>query len=246
MNANLLFVSQRYICSPGYSVKIQSHIFHEIVFYGEGCSGKCTIGDKEYEFHPFNIAVNRSKMPHSEIHYGHGWIRYLCFTSDDFDIESGLYYNMNNIEHIYNELMHELVNKLPDYETMIYHKLNELYLCIKRLCYSVPAETDPLISIKKYISENYAQNINIAELSATTGYSPSHFRLLFTNRFGISPKDYLIKKRCQRAIELLKFTSSSCADIALQCGFYDSSQLTKILKSKYSATPLDIRNQTSN
>ena len=40
---------------------------------------------------------------------------------------------------------------------------------------------------------------------------------------------------------ILKTTDLSCTEIAYQCGFSDSGQLTKMIKNKYSTTPTKIR-----
>ena len=244
MSFQFLFVNDYFPVLPGHSVKTQSHPHHEIIFYGDGCNGKTIIGDTEYEFHPYNIVINTAGTPHSEIHYAYSNIKYIRFYSDSFDLESKVYPNTSDISNLFDNMKYELTYKLPGYKQMLYHKFQELIICINRSC-TTNLSDDPLLPAKKYIKENYAENISMTYLADISGYSTSHFRRLFIDKFGISPKDYLIKKRCQRAIELLKFTNLSCTDIASQCGFYDASQLTKILKSKYSLTPVEIRNQIS-
>lgn len=245
MNFELLYVNSPYICVPGYVVSTQTHIYHEIVLYGSDCNGKTVINDTEHEFVCGDIAVNRAGTPHSEIHYNHGYIRYICFICDEFPLESKVYHNSKGIEDIFDIMKDESEHKLPDWKRMLYYEFNRLLICINRLNFANKSESKDLLNqAKQYISENYALNISMHKLAEDFGYSDSHFRLIFTNRFGVSPQDYLIKKRCHKAIELLKFSNFSCAHIAAQCGFYDSSQLTKILKSRYSLTPMSIRNQT--
>jgi len=245
VNFQLLYSNDYFKCTTGYSVKTQTHPYHEIVFYGNGCNGKTIIGEKEYEFTSNNIVINQAGTPHSEIHFSDGTIRYICFTCDEFNINNGVYHNSEDLSSLFNTMTYELAHKLPNYKDMVYHEFNKLIICINRINLLNNDNEDPLISIKKFIGENCTENLSIHELADSIGYSDAHFRLLFTKKFGISPREYLIKKRCQKAIELLKFTDFNCADIALQCGFYDSSQLTKMLKNKYSTTPLNVRNQNS-
>lgn len=246
MNAKLSFISDYFSAKPGYTVQTQTHSCHEIVFYDTGCHGKTTINGDEYEFKSGDIVVNRRGVPHSEIHFGSGNLRFIGFECDDFLLESGVYHNLWDVKLILNIILKETANQNFKYDELISCKLNELFIRIERINTTSSNENKTLVFAKNYIDENYMQNINIHELAKVSGYSVSHFRHLFTKDFGISPCEYLINKRCQKAIELLKSTDITCTDIAYQCGFYDSSQFAKILKSKYSATPLTIRNQANN
>ena len=244
MDFELLYVNPPYICEPGYAVSTHTHPYHEIVLYGPGCNGITAIGDGEYEFACNDIAVNRAETPHSEIHYNHGCIRYICFACDEFALENGVYRNSSGAEGVFDAMEYEYAHKLPDWENMIYYEFNKLLICINRLnSVDCAGGDDVLLSVKRYIDENYASEVSVNKLAESLGYSDSHFRLIFSKRFGVSPRDYLINKRCHKAIELLKFSNFSCAYIAAQCGFYDSSQLTRILKSRYNLTPMGIRNK---
>ncbi len=244
MDFELLYVNSPYSCEPGYAVNTQTHPYHEIVLYGSGCNGMTVIGNKEYEFSCNDIAVNRAETPHSEIHYNHGCIRYICFACDEFSLENGVYRNSSGVEDIFDTLKYESEHKLPECENMIYYEFNKLLICINRLkSVNCDSGADAMISVKKYMDENYTSEVSIHKLAESLGYSDSHFRLIFSKKFGVSPRDYLINKRCHKAIELLKFSNFSCAYIAAQCGFYDSSQLARILKARYSLTPLSIRNK---
>lgn len=246
MDAKLLFINDYFPANPGYSVQTQTHNCHEIVFYDAGCHGKTTIDGIEYEFKSGDIVVNRRGVPHSEIHFSNGNLRFIGFECEDFCLDSGVYHNLWDVKLILDIILKETVNQSFKYNELISCKLHELFICIERANATSSNENKTLIFIKNYLDENYMQNINIHELAKVSGYSNAHFRYLFTKDFGISPREYLIERRCQKAIELLKFTKMTCADIASQCGFYDSSQFAKMLKSKYSATPLAIRNQANN
>ena len=244
MNFELLYVNSPYACEPGHTVTTQTHPYHEIVFYGADCLGKTIIGGEEYEFKGGDVAVNRAETPHSEIHYNRGYVRYICFECDEFELENKVYHNSSGIEEIFDVMKFEMKHKLSDWDEMIYHEFRKLLICINRLnSVQSDSDDDALLAAKRYIGENYAEDVSIHKLAESLGYSDSHFRLIFTKRFGVSPQDYLINKRCHKAIELLRYSRFSCAHIAAQCGFYDNSQLTRILKARYSSAPTEIRNQ---
>lgn len=245
MNIELSFVSNYAYTYPGYIVKPQTHRCHEIVFYCDGCHGKTVIGNTEYEFKPFDIAINRRGAKHSEEHFSHGKLTYIAFKYDNFNMNSGLYHFPTDMMPIVDTILHEITHQPFKYNELISCKLQELLIRIERSTITESTTSKALTFIKNYIDENYPQNIKMQDLAKLSGYSDVHFRYLFSKKFGCSPNEYLIEKRCQQAITLLKGTTQSCSEIARQCGFYDSSQLTKIIKQKYSVTPLTIRKQNT-
>ena len=244
MNAKLIFMHKKTVES-GYIVQKHSHRCHELVFYGSACQGKTVIDDEEYDFQPGDIAINRSGSLHSEKYFSSGKIEWIGFECDNFNLNNKIYHNLWDVKLILNIISKEMINQPYKHEEFISHKLCELLLCIERTQFTNVCDNKNLIFSKNYIEENYTQNININNLAKSSGYSPAHFRHLFQKNYGASPQDYLIDVRCQKAIELLKYTKLTCAEIASQCGFYDSSQLSRMLKNKYSTTPLAIRQKAT-
>ena len=72
-------------------------------------------------------------------------------------------------------------------------------------------------------------------LAYAAGISPFHLIRLFSKQLGVTPHAYQISIRIQRAKELLR-GRSPVAEIALQTGFYDQSQFTKVFKSHVGVT----------
>ena len=245
MNIEVTFISDYYYTTPGYTVPPQTHRSHEIVFYCDGCSGKTVIGGTEYEFKPFDIAINRSGDEHSETHFSYGKLNYIAFKCDEFDIDSGIYHFPINIMPMVNTIIEEITKQPFKYKELISCKIQELIIRMERALHVNSDNNNSLLSIKNYIDENYLQNIKMHDLATLSGYSDAHFRYLFQKNFGCSPIEYLIEKRCKHAIELLKTTNKPCNEVARQSGFYDSSQLAKIIKKKYSTSPLTIRKHNS-
>lgn len=229
----------------GYYTQEHSHKCHEIVFYSSGCNGTTFIDGTKYNFKPGDIAVNRSGCPHSESFVTGGKIKWIGFECDNFFLESKIYHDLWDSKLHFDIIFKEMINQPYKYEEMISHKLCELLLIIERTQFANMNENKNLVSSKNFIAENYMQSININDLAKSSGYSPAHFRHLFVEEFGLSPQNYLIEVRCIKAIELLKQTNLTCAEIAAQCGFYDSSQLSKMLKERFSVTPLSVRKQNA-
>ena len=97
----------------------------------------------------------------------------------------------------------------------------------------------------KYIKANFSQNISLEVLGAVTGYSPNHFRKLFTEIMGVSPQKYLERVRVNHAKYLLVKREMSLADIAYVCGFSSQPYFTKIFKAHTLLTPYEFQQKSA-
>ncbi len=89
----------------------------------------------------------------------------------------------------------------------------------------------------EFIHLNLASEIRLDQLARTTGLSPYHFARLFKRSTGLAPHQYVIRRRVERARELLVTTSGGVSEIAVQSGFCDQSHLTTHFKRVYGVTP---------
>ncbi|MEC4816056.1 MAG: AraC family transcriptional regulator [Scytonema sp. PMC 1069.18] len=94
-----------------------------------------------------------------------------------------------------------------------------------------------LQKITDYVHEHLYQDLKLVELSAIAQLSPYHFLRLFKQRMGITPHQYILQRRIDKAKHLLKHSNLSIADIAMQTGFSDQSHLTRCFKRKVGVTP---------
>jgi len=230
---------------PGSEVLPQSHSCYEVVFYDNGCSGITTIDGKEHKFNAGDIAFIHKNTVHSEQHFSSGLICFFGFTFDENDLptipENGTYSNMWDLKSIFYTMLKESINQEIGYEEILTLKIQEILLLLQRKINTRINFTKNMTFVKNYVDDNYMQSINVESLAKMTGYSIAQFRNLFTNAYGTSPKNYIIDTRCKNAAELLQKTSYSCTEIAYQCGFSNSGQMTQMLKRKYGRPPLHIR-----
>jgi AraC family transcriptional regulator len=84
---------------------------------------------------------------------------------------------------------------------------------------------------------NLTQDLSILDLATLTGMSESHFSRSFKRSVGISPYQYLIQQRVERAKQLLEQRSISISTIALDCGFANQTHLTKVFRQMTGMTP---------
>jgi AraC family transcriptional regulator len=92
----------------------------------------------------------------------------------------------------------------------------------------------------EYLNENYSRDISLTELSAQVFLSPYHFSRLFKRSTGMSPHQYLIHCRVQRARDLLlscKTREASLKQVAREVGFWDACHLNRHFKRIYGISP---------
>ncbi len=94
-----------------------------------------------------------------------------------------------------------------------------------------------------YMQANLAQDLSILDLATLTNISESHFSRSFKQSVGITPYQYLMQQRVERAKQLLKQQIVSISDIALDCGFANQTHLTKVFRQMTGMTPKDYQTQ---
>ena len=92
-----------------------------------------------------------------------------------------------------------------------------------------------------YIHTYLNRDLSLAELASVVNISPTYFASLFKQTMGISPHQYVIQQRVERAKVMLMKTDLAIADIALQVGFSSQSHLTQQFKRVTGLTPKQIR-----
>lgn len=106
-----------------------------------------------------------------------------------------------------------------------------------------PAST--LRQVTEYIHENLDQHLTLAELSLVAGMSPYHFARTFKQVTGVTPHQYVLNARVERAKGLLLQGKLTIAEIASQVGFFDQSHLTRYFKRLVGVTPQALLRQNS-
>lgn len=92
-----------------------------------------------------------------------------------------------------------------------------------------------------FMDSHLSSDPSLEDLAAVAGLSPSHFSALFRQATGVSPYQFLTRRRVERAQELLAATDAPIAAIAVQVGFYDQSHLTRHMRRLTGLTPRALR-----
>ncbi len=97
-------------------------------------------------------------------------------------------------------------------------------------------------SCVRYMNANFFDsNVDIEAVCASAFISVSSLQRAFAKHFGISPKQYLIQLRMNRALELLTENELSVKEISFACGFTDEKYFSRAFKKKYGCSPSQLR-----
>jgi|Deesub1362B_J571_1020462.scaffolds.fasta_scaffold00872_7 YesN/AraC family two-component response regulator len=115
---------------------------------------------------------------------------------------------------------------------------DELPALLQRATSNLPAG---LLKSIRYMEEHLAEEITLEHLSSVADMSKHHFCRVFKRHLGISPLQFFIRMRVERAKELLKNRALSVSMVALEVGFNDISNFIKHFKKVTGITPSAFR-----
>lgn len=91
-----------------------------------------------------------------------------------------------------------------------------------------------------YIHTHLDRDLSLVQIAEVINISPTYFASLFKRATGISPHQYVIQQRVERAKLLLTTTDLAIANVALQVGFSSQSHLTQHFKRLTGMTPKQV------
>jgi AraC family transcriptional regulator len=90
----------------------------------------------------------------------------------------------------------------------------------------------------EYIHEHLTEDLSLEDVAAQMNLSAFHFARLFKKSLGISPHQYVLQNRVDRAKRLIAIsTQPSLTEVGLQVGFYDQAHFTKAFKRVVGISP---------
>jgi len=196
----------------------------------------------------FNHTFNRNN---DEFLEGTGNIRPL-FMETLYPFSGAMWHNMVGLKrHIDSGLRDEvLINEHLNRCLLDYHNIyrNEVSDRLDRLSSLNPATKKELfrrlLLAREFISSNFNDKIYLEDISAYCCLSVNHLLRTFKAAYGITPYQYLIQVRLQRAKLLLVGTSYPIKKVAGNVGLKDTSAFIRLFSGQEGKTPLEYRKTT--
>ena len=96
-------------------------------------------------------------------------------------------------------------------------------------------------AIEKITSEFSNNSVSVADLAKLCGISEAYFRRIFTVKFGVSPKEYIISKRIGYAGQLLEIGDLTVSEVAELCGYTEISHFSREFTRRVGIPPSEYK-----
>jgi len=170
------------------------------------------------------------------------------YGNDPFIVLSGSY--KKTISNIMERIVEEKQGDAYNHELMMEILTVELMLTLSRamkkewedsLLVRNGKARELVLIARDFIDENYERGITVAEAASYVFLSQGYFTRAFREEIGVSPMAYLMKKKIDKACELLENDEIKVSGIASQAGFSSPQRFNVAFKKHMGMTPLEYR-----
>lgn len=98
--------------------------------------------------------------------------------------------------------------------------------------------------VKKYIGDNLDRDISVEDMADISGLSTHWFKEKFKKETGLSPADFVSRRKIEEAKKRLRSSKKSITEIAFTLGFSSSQYFATVFKRYTGITPTDFRKES--
>lgn len=244
---------------PNWSSDPHMHDSAELILCTAG-KGKTTIFNQQYDIEAGDLILHNPNTPHCERSDPTNPLEFFFVGLTDFKLpnlpentlispdslpvqKTGIY--RDQFETFFLELIKETVYRQDHFQYISCAICSCILALVMRLFAWESGNTTPISShsvrIKDYIDKNFAADLNLSQLSSAVYISQDYMSHIFKAEIGISPMQYLIKKRIAHAKNLLATTKRPISEIATECGYDDPVYFSQIFKRICGCSPRKYR-----
>jgi len=92
-----------------------------------------------------------------------------------------------------------------------------------------------------FMHQHFGKKLTIAELARIANMSESHFMRIFKKETGLTPMEFLIRTRLEKAKKLLRMGGKKVTETALECGFNSTSHFSSCFTKYLGMTPSEYK-----
>jgi AraC-like DNA-binding protein len=227
--------------------------YTEILYIQQGC-GEFIFEEKSFIgqegdliiYHPFSPIEGKSciddplkgiSICFSNLHINgndKGWL------TDSADLPIiHLLEEKNEIHNYFHAILREYDLKQSGYQDVISSILQTVIIKITRLLKNTNHHLVSSVSliVKKYIEENFRQDMTLNELANLVYVSPYHLAHVFKEEVGLPPIQYMIQCRIEEAKRLLEHSNLSVREIAPLIGYENANYFNLVFKKMTGSPP---------
>lgn len=141
----------------------------------------------------------------------------------------------------------EFENKKSDYLTLANNYISSILILFSRSYVNTTftkkerQNYQKLLKTIEFIDLHFKEDLTLENLANNVGYTRCYFSTIFKKCMGMSIWDYVLIKRIEEALALIKTTDKNILDIALECGFNNTVNFNKIFKKYTNLLPSSFR-----
>jgi len=105
------------------------------------------------------------------------------------------------------------------------------------------ARTSAVKEAQKYVMMNLSSDPSVQMISDMLGMHPAYLSRLYKLETGENISEFIVRKKMDRAAQLLKGSTMKIYEIAIEVGYQNPNYFIKVFKKHYGATPQEYRNQ---
>ncbi len=148
------------------------------------------------------------------------------------------------------DIKHEFDRDLTDKEAAIKLGILRLMMHVRRTCgitdegqeeFSSASDYTRIERAMNFMDKNFTQDITLEQIAEESSLSRSYFCTVFRKLNGLTPWEYINIRRINRAMELLRTTDMNVLDVALGCGYNNTTNFNRIFRGVTGQTPKQYR-----
>ncbi|MCQ6560676.1 AraC family transcriptional regulator [Paenibacillus mendelii] len=154
------------------------------------------------------------------------------------------------VEHLLQDIQDEFEHREAGYEFAVRISLIKLLIMIdrefrkgRRKPARQPslANQHPIDEVKRYIYDNFSQDIPLEHGAMIANMAPAYFSHIFKKETGQTFIDFMNEVRIERAMELIRQDSHTITHIGFQVGFHHLSHFIRTFKKRTGITPTEYK-----
>ncbi len=240
----------------GYVNRPEGYQWHQILYSAHG-NGFLEYDGQKFDIHAGDYFYIPADYP--SVYYGKQtkWdVRWLVFTGfgcekllSNFDMQRPIILRSpenSTLEKLFEKMVTSQLNErmisnfvcsglLYEYLLEFHLKRNENVLNSKNRKYNL------LLPALVYIENHLDRDISIEELSAVTGITHQHLCRIFKETQQMRPVEYLMRRRIEKAKEMLRNKAMPIATISSSLGFSSPAYFSTIFKQYEGIPPMNYR-----
>ncbi len=240
---------------PGWGAHNEQVTFNKLYFLTEG-DFHINIDGRVYEgkpgqmfllpanskqlYHAYNSPKARKKWMHFMCNCGKKDLFELVGAKDMIEVDDPVYIHElfdDLFAHASQRSVNDILRVKADVLSLLSYFLDKA-----QVDFSKPILDSRFEAVLRYIDEHLAEEIRLTDLSQMVFLNPNYFIRCFKSRIGMSPMEYILMTRVNRAKHYLQTTAKPIKDISAICGFSTVYYFDRVFKRYTGITPTIYRN----